>query len=351
MSIDKIYYELVRKIYEEGYTYEDPNRKGVMRKEITDYEIKWDLRKGFPIIGLKQTYPKMAFNEMKAFMSGITNLRDLEALGVTFWRDDAFNYFKRKFPDSDVTLEEYVEGAKKGVCYTGPHFEWGDLGKIYSHHLRNWNGEFDQLDYILQRLKDAPNATKNVVTMWNPSDNSDCALSPCHWSFEFITKPLSLYEREEHFSMTSPKDDFDWYYNNVKESEKEEYFNEIGVPTHGLTVQWAQGSVDTFLGLPINIMYYSFVCYVFSVYLGMVPMGIVGKLSNVHLYDNSFKEVEELLSRDPESLKEPVLLNFTAPEEWSTLDDYLSKLDYKKSVDIYGYNHLGRLDVKMLAYS
>ena len=93
--IDKTYQELLHKIYYKGFEYEDPNRKGVTRKQIPYYNFEHDFEDGFPIIGLKQTYPKMAFNEMKAFMMGKTNLKDLEDLGVTFWRDDAYNYCKK----------------------------------------------------------------------------------------------------------------------------------------------------------------------------------------------------------------------------------------------------------------
>lgn len=350
MNINKKYKQLVEKVYNEGFMYEDPNRKGVIRKQLSFYQFKHEFKDGYPIIGLKQCYPKMAFNEMLSFMRGYTNLKDLESLGVTFWRDDAFNYFKRKFPYSEVTIGEYLEGSLKGTWNDGPHFEWGDLGKIYSHHIRNWNGEVDQLNQVLERLKSNLNNTKNVVTMWNPSDMEDCALSPCHRDFEFITEELTLEERYNIFCETNIKD-FKYYYNNVKESEKEEYFNKLGIPSKSLTIQWNQSSVDTFLGLPVNIMYYSDVCYVFAHYLGLYPKGIVGNLSNVHLYDNSFKAVEELLNRNIIEVDYPVKLELNLPKSWTSLDDYLNQLSYGKSFKVLNYSHLGRLDVKMLAYS
>ena len=314
-KIDKVYQELLHKIYYKGFEYEDPNRKGVIRKQTPYYNFEHDFEDGFPIIGLKQTYPKMAFNEMKAFMMGKTNLKDLEDLGVTFWRDDAYNHFLKYF-NSKKTKEEFLEMVSSGY-YSGakdnPYYVFGDLGKIYPHQIRNWNGSIDQLNEVLERLKKEPNSTKNIVTMWNPSDLNDCALSPCHTRFSFIVE-------------------------NLKDGSK------------GLRVQWNQDSVDSFLGLPVNIMYYSFVCYIFAHYLGMKPLGIIGNLSNVHLYDNSFSAVEKTLEFNYHDL-EPVKIETNFPKEWGNLDDYLRQLDYKQNIKINNYKHLGRFDVPMLAYN
>jgi len=268
-KINEKYHELLHKIYYKGFKYEDPNRKGVIRRQIPYYNLEHDFSDGFPIIGLKQTYPKMAFNEMKAFMMGKTNLKDLEDLGVTFWRDDAFNYYKANGGNLnfDSFLEQVLETDKNGKNFGQPS-NIGDLGKIYSHQIRNWNGHVDQLRDVLDRLRNFPNSTKNIVTMWNPSDTDECCLTPCHRDFEFIVE-------------------------NLKNGNK------------GLRVKFTMSSVDTFLGLPINIIYYSFVCYVFAHYLGMKPLGIIGNLSNVHLYDNSFSAVEELLKFNPKDL-EPI---------------------------------------------
>ena len=312
-KIDQQYQELLHKIYYKGFEYEDPNRKGVTRKQIPYYNFEHDFEDGFPIIGLKQTYPKMAFNEMKAFMMGKTNLKDLEDLGVTFWREDAYNYCKKLYPDYENTMDEFLYSVYEEHWRVNPYYEFGDLGRIYSHQIRNWNGSIDQLNKVLERLKKEPNSTKNIVTMWNPSDLDDCALTPCHRDFEFIVE-------------------------NLKDGSK------------GLRVKFTMSSVDSFLGLPINVMYYSFVCYVFAHYLGMKPLGIIGNLSNVHLYDNSFSAVEKILEFNYHDL-EPVKIETDFPKEWDNLDGYLRQLDYKENIKINNYKHLGRFDVPMLAYN
>jgi thymidylate synthase len=316
MNINKKYQELLHKIYYKGFEYGDPNRKGVIRKQIPYYNFEHDFEDGFPIIGLKQTYPKMAFNEMKAFMMGKTSLKGLEDLGVTFWRDDAYNYYKSlaegmcKPVDFDTFLDFTMKGNIRDYF---PNYTFGDLGKIYSHQIRDWNGAIDQLNEVLERLKKEPNSTKNIITMWNPSDLDDCCLTPCHRSFEFLVENLPNGGR-------------------------------------GLRVKWEQSSCDVFLGLPINILYYSFVCYIFANYLGMKPLGIIGNLSNVHLYDNSFSAVEDLLKFNPDDL-EPIKIETNFTKEWNNLDDYLRQLDFAENIKIKDYKHLGRFDVKMLSYS
>lgn len=360
--INKIYKNLVTKIYNEGFEYEDPNRKGVIRKQIPYYNFEYSFENGFPIIGLKQTFSKMAFNEMKVFMQGKTNLKDLEDLGVCFWQKDAYNYYLKvsnfagnKF--SLMTFEAFVNTVN--LCDISDLKNWwlnegydinytlGDLGKIYPHQIRNWNGGIDQLDNVLDRLKVNPMSTKNIVTMWNPSDEKEQSLTPCHTRFSFIVRPLAVFERCQMIRYT---EHYDWYFENVKGSEKKDYCDKIGIPKYGLTIQWNQDSVDTFLGLPINIQYYSYVCYVFAHYLNMKPLGIIPNLTNVHLYNNSFSAVKEMLERDENSLNK-VEVKLNLPKDWTSLDNYLAQLEYGKSIQLLNYNHLGRLDVEMLAYS
>lgn len=366
-SIDTKYQELLHKIYHKGFEYEDPNRKGTKRKQIPYYNFEHSFEDGFPIIGLKQTYPKMAFNEMKVFMMGRTNLKDLEDLGVTFWRDDAYNYYLRKCKEQDLERHlsfelflNYILNSKSVNeleidSYKNSIVEYplipkdyilGDLGKIYSHQIRNWNGIINQLNEVLERLKKEPISTKNIVTMWNPSDLNDCALSPCHRDFEFIIEPLNWKERNKIYEESG-----NWMMIDEENIEKayNDWFDMMKVPKYGLKIKWTQSSCDLFLGIPINIQFYSFVCYVFAHYLNMKPLGIIGNFSNVHLYDNSFSAVKKLLEFDPKEL-EPIKIETNLPKEWNSLDNYLEQLDFK-SIKIKDYKHLGRFDVKMLPYN
>lgn len=347
MNINKQYKDLVEKVYKEGFEYEDPNRKGVIRKQIPYYTLEHSFDNGFPAIGIKQTYPKLAFNEMKVFMQGKYNLKDLENMGVSFWRKDAYNYYVRH--GGNLKFEHFLDqvlGTDKYGKNFGQTKNIGSLGKVYPYQIRNWNGEIDQLSRVLERLKENPMSTKNIITMWNPSDEKSQALTPCHTRFSLVVRPLDVYERQ--WFIENDESNYEFYYENVRQSEKESYFDGLNIPRYGLTVQWNQDSVDSFLGLPTNILYYSNLCYALAHYMNMKPLGILGNLTNVHLYDNSFSAVKEMLSRDTSELK-PITFNSNSlPKEWTDLDDYLSRLEY---VPLADYKHLGRLDVEMLAYS
>jgi thymidylate synthase len=309
-KIDLKYKELISKIYNEGFEYIDPNRSGVKRKQIPYYTFEWNFEDGFPAIGLKKAFPKSAFNEFKAFMLGENKLKQLEDRGVRFWRKDAHNFHKRRFPNSTITINRFMELVGT-LDYNGNEF--GDMGKIYPYQIRKWNGKYDQLQMVLNRLKQNPHTTKNIVTMWNPTDISDSALSPCHTRFSFVVTKL----------------------NN---------------DSLGLYIQWNQDSVDVFLGLPMNIMYYSYACYVFAEYLGMKPLGVIGNLTNLHLYDNSFLAVEQLLKRDAK-LNEDVNINVNVTEYNNDVSKFIEAIEYGKNIILSNYRDLGEIKVEMLPYS
>lgn len=248
-TINKKYTYLVDKILKDGYEYEDPNRKGVFRRQISSCVLTYDLQDGFPVITAKKSFPEASLGELKAFLLGLTNLKDIEELGVNFWRKDAYNYYLKNGGSKDFGswFNDLIEKD-----------EDFHLGKIYSYQMRSWNGIDDQILKLIHTLKTNPLATKKTVTMWNPSDLDFSCLSPCHWAVEFLTEPLNKGEI-------------------------------------GLKVKWHQHSTDTFLGLPMNIMYYAQMCYMIAHYVGMRPLGIIGDLSNVHLYDNSFAVSQDMI--------------------------------------------------------
>lgn len=306
-AIDIKYKELLTKIDKEGFEYNDPNRYGVKRKQIPFYTLVHEFKDGFPIIGLKKSFPKAALGEFKAFMLGKTKLKELKELGVNFWDKDGLNFHKRKFPNSTITRDRFDELIGT-LDYLGNEF--GELGKIYPYQIRKWNGKLDQLKVTLNRLKHEPHTTKNIITMWNPSDWKDAALSSCHTRFSFVV--------------------------------------EKGEDKNKLWIQWTQDSVDTFLGLPMNILYYSFACYVFAEFLGMEAKGIKGDLYNVHIYDNTYSKVKELIKKDANETKNASL--FINLQEHVDIDKFIDSIKYNSNISINDYNHLGRLDAEMLAY-
>jgi thymidylate synthase len=296
--INEKYKRLLKEVINKGFSYEDPNRIGVNRLQIPTYTFSHYFKsEGFPILTLKKSFVESAFKEMKMFMSGESDLKVLKKEGINFWDKDGYTFAKRQ--GYKETFEEFIDFVKnKGF----------DLGSIYPHHMRNFNNTTDQIKNLIDNLKTNPFATKKTVTMWNPSDTNYC-LSPCHWAFEaIVTPPVSVGRKNR------------------------------------LTIKWHQHSTDVFLGLPMNIMYYSFVCLFLAKCCNMEAFGIIGDLSNVHLYENSVIAAKKVINTDNTFPKVKVITSLELSDD---IDKMLNTFSY--SID--DTNHGGVLNVEMLPYS
>lgn len=332
-SINNTYQQLLKDIISRGYVYEDPNRKGVKRTQVSDYRFVHNFEKdGFPIITLREIYYKGAIGEFVSFMNGENNVEDLIKNKVNFWFKDARNYFNKKFK-KNLTEQEHKEGVLSGKR------AYGDLGKIYPYQMRSWNGNIDQISRLVKTLKTNPMATKKTVTMWNPADMEETSLSACHWSFEALTEVLSIKQRENYLKKTDVLS-YDSYIEDTKFKNRSIQLDELGVPKYGLNIKWHQHSVDTYLGLPSNIIYYSLMCVVLAAEANMVPMGIIADLSNVHIYDNAISATYELLKRNPN--KQPLpSLRYSGNIDNLTIDCF----------EVLNYEADPNIKVEMLAYS
>ena len=253
-KIDDLNLELQKQILAKGFRYEDPNRKGIYRKQIPTYSIHHDLKDGFPAITTKKLFWRGIVGELIWFLRGDTHIKFLNDSGIHIWDKDAANFSSK-----------------------------GELGRIYGAQWRKWLKPYDeaeefqyidQIDILLKNLISNPMGTQHIVTAWNPAEIEKMALPPCHWSFEILVQPLSKIESKEHSSE-----------------------NETDAPIYGFTLKWHQRSVDTFLGLPFNIASYALLAQIIAEITGMASLAIQGDLSNVHLYEPHLPVVKEQMSR------------------------------------------------------
>lgn len=303
-KIDKSYNKLLKTIINKGFKYEDPNRKGTYRIQIPSYTFKHEFKDGFPALTTKKLYWKGIVTELLWFLRGDTDTKFLIDNNVNIWNKDGVNYLNRQ-NGTELTEEEYTRMVKEEGLESG-------LGRVYGAQWRSFNGIeqiaekdrmfgvdeqvvcTDQIQNLINQLRTNPMATRHMVTAWNPSELGIMALPPCHWSFEILVEPIPLYERCCGRCV----------FNEDSESDqctplKEEY---------QFTLKWHQRSVDTFLGLPFNIASYALLAQIIAKLSGMKAKGIIGDLSNVHIYEPHMDAVKEQLGRNEDKYWQPLEL-------------------------------------------
>lgn len=236
----KQYHELLQHILDHGNTKED--RTGTGTKSVFGYQMRFDLSEGFPMVTTKKLHLKSIIHELLWFLNGDTNIKYLNDNGVRIWNEWAN--------------------------------EDGDLGPIYGHQWRNWNGEeIDQIRDIIATIKKNPDSRRMLVSAWNPSvmpntsvsfsenvAQGKAALPPCHAFFQF-------------------------YVANGK-----------------LSCQLYQRSADVFLGVPFNIASYALLTMMVAQVCGYEAGDFIHTFGDVHIYNNHIEQVQLQLSRTPKAL-------------------------------------------------
>jgi len=254
--IDHSYHQLLIALKQHGIMYEDPKRKGVFRTQVPYGDFYHGLAGGFPALTTKKLAWKSVIGELIWFLRGDSYITYLKRNNIKIW-------------DKDVAAYE-ATGEPKNYA-----------GRIYGVQWRSWahydtsDGEplyrtVDQIERLLEGLKESPFSTDHIVTAWNPAELDEMALPPCHFGFQIMCYPLESGEI-------------------------------------GFDLVWDQRSVDTFLGLPFNIASYALLMIILGEITGYTPMNLRASLRNVHLYDNSFAAVDEQLARDVNKHSAPIV--------------------------------------------
>src|SRR3989344_6223192 len=161
----KQYLDMLRDIMENGA--DRPDRTGIGTRAVFDRTMRFNLDDGFPIVTTK----KVAFNLVKAellwFISGSSDVRDLQKMGCHIW-------------DANADAEYWKAKAA---------FE-GDVGRIYGVQWRKWRRPdgtvFDQLSDVVERICKNPSDRRLIVTAWNPGELTEMALPPFHAFFQLF---------------------------------------------------------------------------------------------------------------------------------------------------------------------
>lgn len=247
----KAYLDLCQHVLDHGTFKMDRTKTGTY--SVFGYQMRYDLSEGFPLLTTKKVHLKSIIHELLWFINGDTNIKYLVDNGVRIWNDWPYASFKKSNDYHGETMDEFVEKVK-----TDDEFArvYGDLGPVYGAQWRNFNG-IDQLQYILDELKNNPNSRRMILSAWNPAEISNMALPPCHTLIQF-------------------------YVSDGK-----------------LSLQLYQRSADIFLGVPFNIASYALLLQMVAQVTGLDLGEFVHTLGDAHIYQNHLDQVKLQLSRKP----------------------------------------------------
>jgi thymidylate synthase len=163
------YLDFIRHIRDHGAR--KPDRTGTGTLSVFGYQMRFDLRAGFPLVTTKKLHVRSIIHELLWFLRGETNVRYLHENGVTIW-------------------DEWADAQ-------------GELGPIYGKQWRCWPAadgrEIDQLAQVVEQIRSDPDSRRLVVSAWNVGELPRMALLPCHLLFQFyvVNRTLScqMYQR------------------------------------------------------------------------------------------------------------------------------------------------------------
>lgn len=237
------YLNLLNQVLTHGKVRSD--RTGTGTVGIFGHQMRFDLADGFPLLTTKKLHLRSIIHELLWFISGETHVKPLQDAGVRIWNDWA-------------TEEQTARFGRPA----------GDLGPVYGHQWRNFgatvledgsyaNDGVDQIQRVLDTIRDNPNSRRILITGWNPKESDQVALPPCHTLFQFY------------------------------------------VQDGRLSCQLYQRSADIFLGVPFNIASYSLLMMMIAQVSGLKPGEFVHTMGDAHLYSDHLEQARLQLTRDP----------------------------------------------------
>jgi thymidylate synthase len=322
-NIDRQYKELLDHILRFGVDKAD--RTGTGTKSIFGWQIRHNMKEGFPLLTTKKMAWKTMVTELLWFLRGDTNIKFLVDNGCHIWDGDAYKNYCNAYPNvektfkyegSDIEVRKMTKDEFINMIKTDDEFakKWGKLGPIYGKQWRYWENEvvnysgtkynrepIDQIANLISELKTNPDSRRLMVSAWNVGELNQMVLPPCHYGFQVYTRELTFQERLNYYD---PKK---LYHNEVDSW----FLDELKIPKRAISLMWNQRSVDTFLGLPFNIASYALLLEIIAKAVDMIPDELIGNLGDVHLYNNHIEQAKEQITRTPYELPK---VNFNT--EW-----------------------------------
>lgn len=221
------YIDLLKDVRDNGHRKGD--RTGTGTRSVFQRQMRFNLRKGFPLVTVKKTPLRLIIEENLWFLAGDTNNLSLTKKNVHIWDEWALriqdvrwqdvdvdalkNHFFTKDMDYTVSkptdiLFEMGEAGYDVNCVLLNGLRIGDLGPVYGKQMRAWNQGYinrrelehklakyakdgnidlsrlselldysdsarDQIADLLYSLKNSPDSRRHIASNWNASELPD----------------------------------------------------------------------------------------------------------------------------------------------------------------------------------
>ncbi|EGG94428.1 Thymidylate synthase [gamma proteobacterium IMCC1989] len=259
----KAYLDLLDDILSNGVQKGD--RTGTGTLSVFGRQYRHNLQDGFPLLTTKKLHFKSIANELIWFLKGDTNTQWLKENGVSIW-------------------DEWAD-------------ENGDLGPLYGKQWTAWptkdGGSINQIDYVVDCLKNNPDSRRILFHGWNveylpdesvsPQENvkqGRMALPPCHLLYQFY------------------------------------------VANNRLSAQLYIRSSDSFLGLPYNTASLALLVHMLAQQCDLDVGEVIVSTGDSHIYSNHLEQVNTQLSREPRALPQLTIKRKPASIYDYTFDDF-----------------------------
>ncbi len=174
----RAYLDLMQHVLDHGT--EKTDRTGTGTRSVFGWQMRFNLRDGFPMVTTKKLHTRSIIHELLWFLSGSTNTAYLKENGVSIW-------------------DEWAD-------------ENGELGPVYGHQWRSWPAPdgrtIDQFQDLMTQLRTTPDSRRLIVSAWNVADIPRMALAPCHALFQFYVADgrlsCQLYQRSADIFLGVP---------------------------------------------------------------------------------------------------------------------------------------------------
>jgi thymidylate synthase len=244
----KEYDQALHRIMNEGW--DQGERTGNGCRTFFGLTTRYDISERVPVLTYRKIVWKSFVKEVLWYISGSANIHDLEAMGCGVWTP---------WIDDDFT-------KKAGL-------EQGSIGYGYGHNLIHFGSEideplvaahngFNQLDYVIDTLRNNPTSRQAMFIMWRPDKLNEVRLPACHFAYQLMVSP------DEDGEMKN------------------------------LTCQVFQRSNDYPIGVGAgNLFIGAIFTYLIAQQCGLKPKELIHSGSHCHVYQNAFHSTNEYLNR------------------------------------------------------